>query len=146
MRRVVGLGLFLLAAVAFFLVNHIESKNRTAAIKEEVKSFTAQIGQKGGADPLREQDPKDFLESQQKILDAAKDKTPIEEITSSYTALEVPAASKIVPYMPLIVTVVFGLAAFWVILSKGYTSDQKTRKWAFGVLGLIVGYWLKGAN
>jgi hypothetical protein len=46
--------------------------------------------------------------------------------------------------MPLVITGVFGLASLWIILSKGYKLDEEARKWAFGTLGLIVGYWLKG--
>jgi hypothetical protein len=46
--------------------------------------------------------------------------------------------------MPIVITGVFGLASFWIILSNGYKLDEEARKWAFGTLGLIVGYWLKG--
>jgi len=31
-------------------------------------------------------------------------------------------------------------AALYIILSKKYPDD--TQKWAFGIIGLIVGYWL----
>jgi hypothetical protein len=46
--------------------------------------------------------------------------------------------------MPMIITAVFALVSFWIILSKGYKPDEEARKWAFGTLGLIIGYWLKG--
>jgi hypothetical protein len=34
------------------------------------------------------------------------------------------------------------LAALFVILSNRYPADEQ--KWAFGVVGTILGYWLKG--
>jgi hypothetical protein len=43
--------------------------------------------------------------------------------------------------MAIGVTVVIGLAALFVILSELYEPDS--RKWAFGALGTVIGYWLK---
>jgi len=31
-------------------------------------------------------------------------------------------------------------AALWIILSKGYETDAE--KWAYGILGTLVGYWM----
>lgn len=45
-------------------------------------------------------------------------------------------------WMAVGVTVVLGSAALFVVLSKQY--DQDSLKWAFGALGTIIGYWLKG--
>ena len=42
--------------------------------------------------------------------------------------------------MPAVITTMVLVAALYVILSKNYDSD--TQKWTFGVVGLIVGYWL----
>jgi hypothetical protein len=42
--------------------------------------------------------------------------------------------------MPIIVSIIVLLAGLYVILSKKYPDD--TQKWAFGVVGLIIGYWL----
>lgn len=42
----------------------------------------------------------------------------------------------------MIVTLLVLVCALWVILSKQYDSEQQ--KWAFGVIGIVLGYWLKG--
>ena len=42
--------------------------------------------------------------------------------------------------MQVIVSLVVLGAALYVILSKKYPDD--VQKWAFGVVGMIVGYWL----
>ena len=43
--------------------------------------------------------------------------------------------------MQLIMSLVFGGASLYVVLSKKY--DEATQKWAFGTIGLILGFWLK---
>jgi hypothetical protein len=43
-------------------------------------------------------------------------------------------------FMPVIVTVVVLLLSLIVILSSRYSDTD--RKWAFGAIGTIVGYWL----
>jgi hypothetical protein len=60
------------------------------------------------------------------------------------TAAPQPAASDaqtIDLYMPIVVTGIIGLAALYIILSKKFESDSL--KWAYGVIGTIVGFWLK---
>lgn len=42
--------------------------------------------------------------------------------------------------MAAVITLVLLIAALWVILSKRYQDAEK--KWAFGIIGTIVGYWL----
>src|SRR5215831_1860232 len=42
--------------------------------------------------------------------------------------------------MPVVVTFVLLGASLWVILSRRY--NDANQKWAFGVIGTIVGYWL----
>jgi len=44
--------------------------------------------------------------------------------------------------MPIIVTLGIVAAALYIILSHEY--DQDSLKWAYGSLGTVVGYWLKG--
>lgn len=44
-------------------------------------------------------------------------------------------------YVQLTISAVLGAASLWVILSKKYADD--TLKWAFGAVGIIVGFWLK---
>lgn len=45
-------------------------------------------------------------------------------------------------WMRIIVTLTVLLCALYIILSKHYEADQQ--KWAFGVIGTVLGYWLKG--
>jgi uncharacterized membrane protein len=33
------------------------------------------------------------------------------------------------------------IASLWIILSQNFSSDAD--KWAFGMIGLVVGYWLR---
>lgn len=39
-----------------------------------------------------------------------------------------------------LITMLFLLASFWIILSKRYDDD--VQKWAFGAMGSILGFWL----
>lgn len=55
-----------------------------------------------------------------------------------------PSAANVAAYMPIVITVIFGIVALWMVLSKAVTNDDERRKWAMGILGIIVGYWLKG--
>lgn len=43
-------------------------------------------------------------------------------------------------YMRIFISVVVLGACLYVVLSDRYPSD--TAKWAFGTIGLIIGYWL----
>lgn len=45
-------------------------------------------------------------------------------------------------WMRMAVTLIILLSALFLILSKQYDSEQQ--KWAFGVIGTVLGYWLKG--
>ena len=45
-------------------------------------------------------------------------------------------------WMRIIVTLTVLLCALYIILSRHYEADQQ--KWAFGVIGTVLGYWLKG--
>lgn len=44
-------------------------------------------------------------------------------------------------WMPVVVSIAVLASALWVILQKDYSVDAQ--KWAFGAVGLIVGFWLK---
>ena len=44
-------------------------------------------------------------------------------------------------FMPIAVTLLILLSALWVILSNS-TYDEGTKRWAFGAVGLVAGYWL----
>jgi hypothetical protein len=44
-------------------------------------------------------------------------------------------------FVPMIVSIAVLAAALYVILSKQY--DDSYTKWAFGVIGVVIGYWLR---
>jgi hypothetical protein len=149
MKSRIGIALFVVAGLSFFLVSRVENQNAKDAIEAGLNSVTTQLSHESAATPPSPAERKTFLLKQQKILAAAKDKKPVAAEPASPQLTSAPAPSNapfILPYMPIIVTAVFGLAALWVILSTRYKTDEETRKWAFGVLGLIVGYWLKGSS
>jgi hypothetical protein len=43
--------------------------------------------------------------------------------------------------MAVVVSLIILLSALYIILSK--TFPPETDKWAFGVIGVLLGYWLK---
>jgi hypothetical protein len=44
--------------------------------------------------------------------------------------------------MQVVLTLALGGAAIWIILATAHGPDDK--KWAYGALGTVLGYWLKG--
>jgi len=46
--------------------------------------------------------------------------------------------------MQVVISVVVLAAALYVILSDAYEAD--TQKWAYGIVGTVVGYWLPSAK
>lgn len=45
-------------------------------------------------------------------------------------------------WMPIVVSLLVLLSALYVILAKDHYADAH-QKWAFGIIGTILGYWLK---
>lgn len=43
--------------------------------------------------------------------------------------------------MQAIITVALLLTAIYLIIFPSYTEDEK--KWAYGIIGLILGFWLR---
>ena len=43
--------------------------------------------------------------------------------------------------MQIVISLVILAAGLWVILSKTYEHD--TVKWAYGAVGIVIGFWLK---
>jgi hypothetical protein len=41
----------------------------------------------------------------------------------------------------IVVSVIVLVAGLYVILDRNYTADDK--KWGYGIVGTVVGYWLK---
>ena len=56
--------------------------------------------------------------------------------------LALPALSVTVS-MQIVVTLAVLVAGLYVILDPSYAADDK--KWGYGIVGTVVGYWLKGA-
>ena len=46
--------------------------------------------------------------------------------------------------MRVLITIVVLAAALYVILSRSYSGESE--KWAFGVVGLVLGFWLPGKS
>lgn len=54
-----------------------------------------------------------------------------------------PATAPVVIAMRMVITAVVLVSALYVVLSKRYETD--TEKWAFGIIGLLIGYWMPAA-
>ena len=46
--------------------------------------------------------------------------------------------------MPIIVSITVLVSRLYVIIAHSYSIEDK--KWAYGVVGTIIGYWLRGAT
>lgn len=148
MRSYLAIGLFVAAVVAFFILGRVEAGHRSALIDEGLKSVNTQLDNERSGAPATPAARKEFLEKQQRLLGAVKnqklDAVPAAPTPSpSESATSAPAINA---YMPVVLTAVFGLGSFWIILSKGFKTDDEVRKWAFGTIGIILGYWFKGAG
>jgi hypothetical protein len=148
MRRFLAIGMFAAAIVAFFVLGRVEAGHRSAVIDEGLKSVNTQLDKERAGAPATPAARTEFLEKQQRILGAVKNQqsaavTPNTTPSSNESA---PSAPAIDAYMPVILTVILGIGSFWMILSKGFKTDDEVRKWAFGTLGIILGYWFKGAG
>lgn len=174
MQRSAPLGLLVLAIVAFFYLGRIEKTtswgyvqdstshaNQVAASADASSSALSEAIKAIQSEEEREKSQtgpntaeasgttsgqrNSFLSDQKQLLASVKaqqDKLAASALASSPNPATAP--SGVTSYMPIIVTTVFGVAALWIILWKGYRGDVEARKWAFGILGVIVGYWLKG--
>lgn len=71
----------------------------------------------------------------------------LEELVEQHAAAATAAAEiaswpeRIEQLMPAFITVVVLLASIYIILSPGFGSDKN--KWAYGSIGMILGYWLR---
>lgn len=71
----------------------------------------------------------------------SRDRSPKVVRQRTTDAAPVLRGSKARNYMPEIVTGIVLLSALYVILSRGYGDAEQ--KWAYGVIGTVVGHWLK---
>ena len=150
MKRWFAIALFGAALVALLVAGQLERRQSKQALESAITSVDAQLKHEtGGATTPANRT--EFLKRQRRLLGAIQRGAP-SPVTPAPTAPSPSAPTSSAPlqsspaaaYMPLVITTIFGLAALWIILSNGYKLDEEARKWAFGTLGLIVGYWLKG--
>ena len=114
MKRWLPLGLFLLAVLVFFVSGRVESANR--ATNKQI--YSPQMH---------------FPHSEEHHSVAPGGQSGSSSATAQAAA-----------FMPIIITLVFGVLALWMVVSKSVANDDERRKWALGTLGVIIGYWLKG--
>jgi hypothetical protein len=154
MKRWFAIALFVAALVALLVVGQWEKHRSKQTLQSAIASVNAQL-QHESSGTTTPANRTEFLKRQRKLLGAMQGvgaAPPVSPAPSAPTTTAPTAAPTTAPaasspgaaYMPFIITGVFGLASLWIILSKGYKLDEEARKWAFGTLGLIVGYWLKG--
>jgi hypothetical protein len=60
--------------------------------------------------------------------------------TNSKNKLSLFTNSKLL--IQFIFSLIILIVSFYMVLSKQYSDE--TNKWAFGMIGLIIGYWLSG--
>jgi hypothetical protein len=156
MKRWFAIALFGAALLALFVAGQWEKRRANQALESAITSLNTQLKHEdaGTSTPASRAA---FLKRQKQLLGAMRGTAvpplaspapkPAAPTPSAPAPTPTPAPAPSAPaaaYMPLVITAVFGLAALWIILSNGYKVDPEARKWAFGTLGLIVGYWLKG--
>lgn len=152
MKRWFAIALFGAALIALLVAGQLERRRSKQALESAITSINTQLKHEsaGTSTPASRAE---FLKRQKKLLGAMQSvgaAKPTLPTSPAPTASTAPTATPPAPpapaaaYMPFIITGVFGLASLWIILSRSYKPDEEARKWAFGTLGLIVGYWLKG--
>ena len=65
---------------------------------------------------------------------------PFRKLARNRLRLRVAAVGRL--RMQVVLTLALGGAAIWIILATAHGPDDK--KWAYGTLGTVLGYWLKG--
>ena len=71
---------------------------------------------------------------------AALSKVPFRSLATNCLRLRVAAVGR--SRMQVVLTLALAGAAIWIILATTHGPDDK--KWAYGTLGTVLGYWLKG--
>ena len=52
-----------------------------------------------------------------------------------------PPPERLITCMRIVISAVAMAVAVWVLVSQNYPEDYN--KWAFGTIGLVLGYWLR---
>jgi hypothetical protein len=77
------------------------------------------------------------------VIDWALSRTVWRSNRRSYFAVQGPAGNEQAHFWVVVaISLVTLLPSLFVVLSGHYGED--TQKWAFGIIGTILGYWLKG--
>jgi len=145
MKQLFAVGLFVLAVLAFFIVGRVHPQPArvtaisTAAVEEASKSVDIEISRQKEGRVVTPAEHAAFLNTQKQLLAQAKTTPSPDSPAASASS----GAPQIDAYMPIIVTAIVGLLAIGMILSTMNKPDDEARKWAFGVIGVIVGFWLK---
>lgn len=54
---------------------------------------------------------------------------------------QVTTPDRVITFTRIGISLIVLIAAFYVVLSQGFPDDYN--KWAFGMIGLVVGHWLR---
>ena len=123
MKRWLPITIFALTILVFFISGRLESSRRQTVLKQ----YSAQVHL---APRIRVVQPHPGA-----TAPAPSASIPVSEpeLTPETTSV-----------MAIVITVIFGLAGLWMVITKSPAIDDERRRWALGTLGIIIGYWLKG--
>lgn len=126
MKRWLPITIFILAILVFFISGRLESSRRTTVIQPySAKALTDPHNHAAHNPTAQPHSP--F------VAPEPSPSTPTTETQPETTSV-----------MAIVITVIFGLAGLWMVMTKSAAMDDERRRWALGTLGIIIGYWLKG--
>jgi hypothetical protein len=124
MKRWIPIAIFALAILVFFIAGRLDSSRRNAAIQQYSASVRTEARDRAAG--------KSIAPPRQGIPAPAQTTAPASEPS--------PETSSV---MAIVITVIFGVAGLWMVITKSPAIDDERRRWALGTLGIIIGYWLK---
>ncbi len=125
---------------SFFL----SRKSRPTAPKptaqaKKTEDFVADlVGSSGAGIDMEEVEAAEPLTRQPTAAAPSRPETPAPVVSAPVMKA---GAKLTTAWVRIVITGILLLAALYIILSKSY--DGSSKNWAFGVMGTIVGYWLK---
>jgi hypothetical protein len=128
-KRWLPITIFLLAILVFFISGRLESSRRKTAIQEYSAKVRLAPRNQAGRNPA----PPAIEPHPGYLAPEPSPSTPASDTTSETTSV-----------MAIVITVIFGLAGLWMVMTRSAAIDDERRRWALGTLGIIIGYWLKG--
>ena len=123
MKRWLPITIFALTILVFFISGRLESSHR----KPVMVAYSAEVHLAPHIRPVKPHPGATAPAPSASIPVSEPEPTP--ETTS---------------VMAIVITVIFGLAGLWMVITKSPAIDDERRRWALGTLGIIIGYWLKG--